>query len=711
MNDTPTPPIARQEPHRIEQLGRVRVDPYAWMKDENWQAVLRDPAALRADIATHLRAENAYANALLEPTTALQAEILAEMKGRLKQDEMSVPVPDGAWEYYARYEAGAQHPVHARRPRGVDTGEQVLLDVQALSLGHDYYVVAGGQHSPDHRLYAYAEDAQGSEVYRIQVRDLETGETLPGPVESSTGDFAFSPDNAWIFWTLRDEHGRPTRIYRRPARGGEDVLVYQEADPGFFIGVEVSASRAWIMITCGDQETSETLLIPASDPTAAPRVAAPRVKGERYSLIHWPGAAHDRFIVHTNTGDAIDFTLMQTPVSDPGRESWRPWVPHRPGHFIIGVTAFAGHLAWIERRDVNNRILIVPLGQADAPDIRAVASEIAVEEEAYLLSLDGSYEFDTTTLRYGYQSPTTPRHSYDYDMATGARTLRKVQEVPSGHDGSAYVTRRLQATAADGEQVPITVLMRRDTPTDGSAPLLLYGYGSYGHAIEASFSTRTLSLVDRGWIHAVAHVRGGSEKGRGWFLDGRGRAKPNSFTDFVACARQLIATGHGSAGGIVAHGASAGGLLMGAVANLAPELFAGIVAQVPFVDMLNTMSDTSLPLTPPEWPEWGNPITDPDAYDLIAGYSPYDNLRAAPYPTILAMGGLSDPRVTYWEPAKWAARLRDVSTSGNPVLCRINMEAGHGGASGRFDSLKEAALVQAFAIWAWDRSRPGAVTG
>ncbi|WP_419729224.1 S9 family peptidase [Lichenicola sp.] len=710
MTEVPSPPTARQEPHRIEQLGRVRVDPYAWMKDENWQAVLRDPAALRADIAEHLRAENAYANALLEPTTSLQAEILAEMKGRMKQDEMSLPVPDGAWEYYARYEPGAQHPVHARRPRGSSAGEQVLLDVQALSLGHDYYVVASAQHSPDHRLYAYAEDAQGSEVYRIQVRDLDTGETLPGPVESSTGDFAFSPDSAWIFWTWRDEHGRPTRIYRRPARGGEDVLVYQETDPGFFIGVEVSASRAWIMITCGDQETSETLLIPATDPTAAPRIAAPRVKGERYSLIHWPGGAHDRFIVHTNTGDAIDFTLMQTPVSDPDRSAWRPWVPHRPGHFIIGVTAFAGHLAWIERRDVNNRILMVPIADADAPDIRAHAAEIAVEEEAYLLSLDGSYEFDTTTLRYGYQSPTTPRHWYDYDMTTGARTLRKVQEIPSGHDSGAYVTRRLQATTPDGAQVPITVLMRTDTPTDGTAPLLLYGYGSYGHAIEASFSTRTLSLVDRGWIHAVAHVRGGSEKGRGWFLDGRGRAKPNSFTDFVACARALIATGHGSAGGIVAHGASAGGLLMGAVANLAPELFAGIIAQVPFVDMLNTMSDTSLPLTPPEWPEWGNPITDPDAYDLIAGYSPYDNLRAAAYPTILAMGGLSDPRVTYWEPAKWAARLRDVSTSANPVLCRINMEAGHGGASGRFDSLKEAALVQAFAIWAWQRARPAAVT-
>ena len=711
---TALPPVARRQPHRIEQLGRVRIDPYAWMKDENWQAVLRDPLVLRPDIADHLRQENRYTEAVLEPTRALAATIQGEMKGRLKQDEMSLPIPDGPWEYYVRYEPGAQHPVHARRPADDPAAEQVLLDVQALSEGKDYYVVASAHHAPLHDLYAYAEDAQGSEVYRIQVKDLATGETLPDPADSSTGDFAFSPDGAWLFWTWRDPHGRPTRIYRRPSRGGADTLVYEEADPGFFIGVELSASRGWIMITCGDQETSEVRLIPGSDPTATPKVAAPRLKGERYGLTHWPrdppGGDGDRFIVHTNRGGAIDFALMQTSAATPGRDGWRDFVPHCPGHFVIGATAFSGHLAWIERRDVNNRILIVTQAASHASDIRAVATDIAVEEEAYLLSLDGSYEFDTTILRYGYQSPTTPRHWYEHDMTTGRRTLRKVQEIPSGHDSARYVTRRLAATADDGAHVPITVLMRHDTPTDGSAPLLLYGYGSYGHAIEASFSTRTLSLVDRGWIHATAHVRGGSEKGWGWFLDGRGPAKTNSFTDFVAVARHLVQAGYGAAGGIVAHGASAGGLLMGAVANLAPELFAGIVAQVPFVDMLNTMSDTSLPLTPPEWPEWGNPLEDSDAYDRIAGYSPYDNVAARAYPAILAMGGLSDPRVTYWEPAKWVARLREITIGDRPILCRINMEAGHGGASGRFDSLREAALIQAFAIWAWETSnapRPG----
>ena len=692
-------PVARRQPVRIEQLGHVRIDDYAWMKDENWQRVLRDPSALRADIAEHLRAENAHTASMLRPTEALQATILGEMAGRLKPDEMSPPLPDGPWEYYARYAPEAEQPIHARRLRG-GGAEQVLLDVEALARGQGYFVVADARHSPDHRLFAYAEDAQGSEVYRIRVKDLQTGALLDDPagcwpIESASGDFCFSPDSGYLFWSFRDEHGRPTRIYRRPARGGTDVLVYEEPDPGFFIGVGTSASRAWITITCGDQETSETWLIPAADPTAAPRLVAAREKGVRYALSHW----QDRFIIRTNLDGATDFKLMQAPADAPSRENWRDWVAHRPGHFIVHASAFRDHLVRVERFEANNVIVITGRDGDSHP--------IAVDEEACLLGLDASYEHDGPALRYSYQSPTTPRRWFEYDMCRRQRRLLKTQEIPSGHDPAQYRAARLQAPAADGETVPITLLMRRDTPLDGSAPLLLYGYGSYGHAIEPAFSTRTLSLVDRGWIHAVAHVRGGSEKGWGWFLDGRGPRKPNSFTDFIACAEHLIATGHGAAGRIVAHGASAGGLLMGAVANLRPELFGGIVAGVPFVDMLNTMSDTSLPLTPPEWPEWGNPIEDEAAYRLIAGYSPYDNLRPQPYPAILALGGLSDPRVTYWEPAKWAAKLRATTTGDAPVLLRVNMEAGHGGASGRFDSLKEAALIQCFAIWCLDRTAGG----
>jgi len=694
---TPAPPPTRKTPQRIEQLGRVRTDNYAWMKDDNWQRVLRDPTVLRADIRDHLDAENAYCQAMLAETEALQQEIVAEIKGRMKQDESSVPSPDGPWEYYVRYDPGAQHPVHARRRRG-ETAEEVLADADALAKGHDYYVLAAARHSPDHRLFAYAEDAQGSEAYRVRIKDLATGDLLPEAIENCTGNFAWSADSAWLFWTFRDENGRPARVYRRPVGAGADadVLVYHEPDAGFFLRVGLTSSRAYLVIGCGNQQTSEAWLIPAADPTAAPRLVEPRQTGVRYDLQHWDG----RFIIRTNADDAVDFKLVSALEDAPGRANWRDWIAHEPGRLIVGTAAYADHFARIERIDVNNRIAVTS---------RETGREhvIAVDEEAFVLRLQGGTEYDGTALRYTYESPTTPRQWFDFDMRTHAATLRKTQEVPSGHDPAQYVTRRLHARAADGAEVPVTVLMRRDTPADGTAPLLLYGYGSYGMAMEPSFSIRNLSLVDRGWVWAIAHVRGGSEKGWGWFLDGRGPRKPNTFTDFIAAAEHLADQGLGRRGAIVAMGGSAGGLLVGAVANMRPELWAGIVANVPFVDVLNTMSDTSLPLTPPEWPEWGNPLEDPAAYDAIAAYSPYDNVAPRSYPAILATTGLSDPRVTYWEPAKWAARLREATTGGRPVLLRTNMGAGHGGAAGRFDSLKETALNYAFAIWAYTNRGQG----
>jgi oligopeptidase B len=437
-------------------------------------------------------------------------------------------------------------------------------------------------------------------------------------------------------------------------------------------------------------------LIPAADPTAAPRVVHPRETGLRYDLEHWDG----RFLIRTNADGAIDFKVVEAPVETPGRAHWRDWAAHRPGRYVVGIGAYKDYFVRLVRENASNSLLITPRGAAlEARD----GHVIAFDEEAFALGLSGGYEFDTTILRFVYESPTTPRQWFDYDMATRARVLRKTQEIPSGHDPAAYVTRRLQARAPDGAEVPITVLMKADTPLDGSAPLLLYGYGSYGIPMEPHFSIRNLSLVDRGWIWATAHVRGGSEKGWGWFLDGRGEKKTNTFTDFIACAEHLTAGGYGTAGRIVAYGGSAGGLLMGAIANLRPDLWAGIIGAVPFVDVLNTMSDVSLPLTPPEWPEWGNPLRDAAAYDRIASYSPYDNIAALPYPAVLATGGLSDPRVTYWEPAKWVARLRELTTGDAPILLKINMEAGHGGASGRFEFLKEIALDYAFAVWAVER--------
>lgn len=683
-----TPPVARTDPRRITQLGRVRVDDYAWMKDENWQDVLRDPSVLRADIAAHLHAENAYTAAILAPTEALQADIVAEMKGRIRQDDSYPALPHGPWRYYMRFAAGAQHPIHARHPEGRPQDETVLLDVDQAARGHDYFSVAATAHSPDHRLFAHAEDSQGSEIYRIVIRDIASGAQVGPAIESCSGNFAFSPDSAWLFWTWRDDHGRPTRIFRRRIGTDADTLVYHEQDPGFFIGIEASRSGRWIVISASNQDTSESWLIPGARPEDAPRCVEPRRNGVRYDLSHWG----DRFVILTNADGAVDFKLAEAPDTAPGRANWRDLVPHEPGRYITGCMAFSGHLVWRERRDANTALVI--------RDADGRQHTLSSDEDAYVLSLSGSYEYDTRELRYVYQSPTTPRQWHAYDMQARTRHLLKTQDIPSGHDPALYRCWRLTATAPDGEQVPITVLGRRGTPIDGSAPLLLYGYGAYGHAIEPAFSTETLSLVDRGWFYAIAHVRGGSEKGWNWFLGGRGRNKPNSFTDFIACAEELIAACFTGAGRIVGDGRSAGGMVMGAIANMRPDLWAGIVAVVPFVDELNTMSDTSLPLTPPEWPEWGNPLQDEAAYDLIAGYAAYEQVAPRPYPAILAIGGLTDPRVTYWEPAKWVARLRTHTTATRPILLRTNMEAGHAGASGRFDSLKESALIQAFAIWA-----------
>jgi len=691
MTQRPVPPVARKIPVTIEQLGRTRTDDYQWMKDDNWQAVLRDPSLIKADVKEHLTAENAYREAMLASTLPLQEAMFEEMKGRIKQDDSSVPAPDGDWEYYTRFNTGDQHPLYSRRPRGQSTGEEILLDANALAAGKAYSEVGSAEHSPDHSLFAYAEDAQGSEVFQIYVKDLKTGEVLPDPIGSAHGSFTFSPDSQWIFWTNRDDNGRPDRIFRRPARGGETRLVHQEQDEGMFLGIGRSSDDAFILIWIGNQETSEARFIPGATPTSEPVVIEPRQMARLYDADHWG----DRWVIRTNADDSVDFKVVEAPTTTPGKTNWKDLIPHTPGRYIEGVALVNAYLARQERADANTRIII--------RDRAGDEHEIAVDEPAYTLSLGGASEFDTTVMRYGYNSPSTPTSTYDYDLSSRERTLRKVQEIPSGHDPADYVVERLNAPASDGQLVPVTVLRRKSTPVDGSAPLLLYGYGSYGIPMAASFSTGRLSLVDRGWIYAIAHVRGGSDKGWGWFLDGRKFRKKNTFTDFTAAADHLISRNYTRTGHIVAQGGSAGGLLMGAVTNMRPELWAGVIGQVPFVDVINTMSDISLPLTPPEWPEWGNPIEDAEAYDYMMSYSPYDQVAHMDYPAILATGGLSDPRVTYWEPQKWVAKLRPATTSGKPVLLKINMEAGHGGASGRFDYLKEVAHDYAFAIWAIDK--------
>ncbi|MEG2499081.1 S9 family peptidase [Brevundimonas sp.] len=691
----PVAPVAKKIPVTIEQLGRTRTDEYQWMKDDNWQAVLRDPKLIKADVRDHLTEENAYREAMMASTLPLQNEMFEEMKGRIKEDDASVPAADGPWEYYTRYNTGDQHPLYCRRPRGRADGEVILLDANALAKDKAYSDVGSVEASPDHNLYGYSEDAQGSEVFKIYVKDLANGAVLPDAIDSATGDFTFSPDSQWIFWINRNDNGRPDKVFRRPVRGGETTLVYEEQDEGMFLGLGRTSDDAFIQISVANQETSETRLIPGSQPTATPVVVEPRVEARLYEMDHWG----DRWVIRTNADDAMDFKIVEAPTDAPAKANWKDLVAHTAGRYIEGFDLTKDFVSRQERFDANTRIVI--------RDRAGAEHEIAVDEPAYSLSLAGASEFDTPTIRYTYNSMSTPTSVYDYDQKSRERTLRKVQEVPSGHNAADYVVERLNAPASDGQLVPVSILRHKNTPVDGSAPVLLYGYGSYGMSMSASFSTNRLSLVDRGFIYAIAHIRGGADKGWNWFLDARRFTKKNTFTDFIAAAEHLIAKDYARAGNIVAEGRSAGGLLVGAVTNMRPDLWAGVIGGVPFVDLINTMSDTSLPLTPPEWPEWGNPLEDVQAYDYMWSYSPYDQIAPKAYPAILATGGLSDPRVTYWEPQKWVARIRPVTTSSNPVLLKINMEAGHFASSGRFDYLKDIALDYAFAIWAvnkgWER--------
>jgi len=696
MPNAPVPPVAKKIPVTIEQLGRTRTDDYQWMKDDNWQQVLRDPSIIKADVKEHLDAENAYREAMMASTEPLQLELFEEMKGRIKEDDSSVPLPDGPWEYYARYNAGAQHPLYCRRPRGRTDGEVILLDANALAEGKAYSSVGETEHSRDHALFAYSEDAQGSEVYRIFIKEIATGAFLGDPIESAMGGATFSADGEWVFWINRDDNGRSDKVLKRRTRGGEITTVYEEPDDGMYMGLDLSSDDRFIMISSGNGEQTEYRYVPADQPEATPLVIEPRREALRYDADHWG----DRWVIRTDADGAVDFKIVTAPTDAPGRANWTDLVPFTEGRLIESVSLFSGHLTRVERYEANTRIVVRTRGGEE--------HVIGVDEPAYALSQLGTYEYDSPMMRYAYTSPSTPTQTFDYDMASRERTLRKTQEVPSGHNIDDYVVERLNAPAGDGAMVPITVLRRRSTPVDGSAPVLLYGYGSYGIPMAATFNTNRLSLVDRGFIYAIAHIRGGSDKGWGWFLAARRMSKKNTFTDFIAAAEHLIERNYARAGNIVTHGGSAGGLLMGAINNMRPDLWAGVIGDVPFVDVINTMSDTSLPLTPGEWPEWGDPITDPAAYDYMMSYSPYDQVEPKAYPAVLATGGLSDPRVTYWEPEKWVAKLRPATTSGKPVLLKINMTAGHFSSSGRFDYLKDIAIVYAFAIWSiqrgWERA-------
>jgi len=687
-------PSAERRPHTQILHGITLADDYAWLRAENWQEVLRDPEKLDPLIRAYLEAENAYAQAALAPTEALQETLLAEMKGRIKEDDASVPDRDGPFEYFSRYRTGGQHPMICRRATGADE-ESVLLDADALAEGLPFFHLGGVEHSPDHRRLAWSADLSGAEFFTVRVRDLDTGQDLPDAVEESSGGaVVWAADASAFYYTRLDANHRPSRVFRH--RIGQpsdaDELVYEESDPAFFVALGRSQSGRFAEISVSDHETGESHLIDLADPSAAPRLIVAREKGVLVDVEHHPSFNGEAgLVVRTNGEGCEDFRLVWAPLADPRRENWRELVPHRPGVYIVAQALFADWLIRLEREDGLPRIVARRLETGEE-------HTISFAEEAYALGIDAGYMFATDTLRFSYSSMTTPTEVWDYDLKARTRVLRKRQEIPSGHDPSHYVTRRLHAKAADGETVPISILYRKGLEADGHAPCLLYGYGSYGISIPAAFSANRLSLVDRGFVYAIAHIRGGADKGRRWYREGKLAKKTNTFTDFIAAGEHLAREGWTSRGRIVAHGGSAGGLLMGAVTNMQPDLFGGVIAEVPFVDALNTMLDASLPLTPPEWPEWGDPINDAEAFRTILGYSPYDNVAPKDYPPMLVMTGLSDPRVLYWEPAKWVAKLRATKTDSNPLIFRINMDAGHAGASGRFDRLKEVALAYAFAI-------------
>ncbi len=693
----PGAPQAAEKPYSDTYHNITRNDPYAWLRDDNWQAVMKDPQALASDIRAHLEAENAYTDKVMAPTAALQEQLFAEMRGRIQEDEAGVPVNQGRLAFVTRYVSGGEHPLICCGARNSQADNmRVLIDGNQEAEGKDFFKIINHAACPQEQLLAWGYDDKGSEYFTVRLRDIQSGQDLDDILLDTGGSFGWSACGQFLFYVAIDENHRPHKIMRHEIGTAQkdDACIYDEADSGFFIGLSETRSGRYLIISAHDHQTAEAHLIDAQQPEAAPVCVAPRQTGIEYEVDD--DAARNRLVIVTNwdeAGKADDFQIVTAPlpIIKNDKSDWQILRPHKAGCLVLDALPFANHMAVLLRENALPRIEITNLSDN-------TEAAIAFDEEAYDVSFGAMAEYDTAEMRFTYASMTTPTQTFDYNMADGARVLRKTQNVPSGHDASDYVTRRIIATGHDGAQIPVSLLYHKDTPLDGSAPVLLYGYGSYGITIPAAFSVTRLSLVERGFIYAIAHIRGGKACGHNWFMQGRGPQKTNTFRDFVSAAEALIEGGFTKAGQISIHGGSAGGLLVGATVNLAPQLFCSAIAEVPFVDVLTTMLDASLPLTPPEWPEWGNPIDSAEAYDLIASYAPYENIEPKAYPHILATGGLTDPRVTYWEPAKWIARLRATRQDEGLSLLRTEMTAGHGGKAGRFNQLYETAFVYAFVL-------------
>jgi oligopeptidase B len=692
-----SPPLARPEPVETVLHGDRRVDHYAWLRQKE-----------NPEVIAYLEAENSYTDAILRPTETFQETLYQEMLGRILQTDLSFPYRLRGYLYFTCTEEGKQYPTHCRRVDAGGSLDEMLLDLNRLAEGHFFLGLGAFDVSNDNQLLAYALDRTGFRQYTLHIKNLWNGAIFPEAIERVTSA-VWAADNRTIFYTVEDATTkRSYRLYRHSAGSAEpDMLVYEETDERFRIEIERTRSGAFLLLVITSHTTSEVRFLPVGQPSGEFRVIAAREADHEYYVDHHPnpltrehrGANPEDmggyFFIRTNSKGRT-FRLVCAPVADPQRAKWRQVIANRRDVMIFGADVFRSHIVLSEREGGLPYLRIVDLG-VEAPDALSASHRIEFAEPAYNASLGNNPEFDASFVRYQYESFVTPRSVFDYDVRTRERVLRKEQPVLGGYDAFEYVSERLHAATADGARVPISLVYRRDTPLDGTAPLLLYGYGSYGHSIAVSFSSNRVSLLDRGVIFAVAHVRGGGELGKPWHDAGRLRQKRNTFTDFIAVAEHLIARRYTASEGLVIEGGSAGGLLMGAAANMRPELFRMVISHVPFVDVLNTMLDASLPLTVGEYEEWGDPRTAED-YFYMKSYCPYTNLEAKPYPAMLVKTGLHDSQVMYWEPAKYVAKLRTLKADTNALLLKTNMGAGHGGASGRYDYLREIALDYAFLL-------------
>ena len=662
------------------------IDNYSWIKQKDWKEVILNPNKLNTQVKKYLDEENLFKENQLKDINDIEKKLFEELKSKIKNEDNSVPKKDGNYLYGYKYNKNSEYPIYYRK-NTTNNSEEIILDCEKKSKTHTYFNVASISHSHDHKHVAYNIDTNGSEYFSIFIEDIQKQELLSPEIKNTTGDIVWSLDNNYIFYVRLDQNHRPTKVFKHKigSNSEKDLLIYEEKDPSFFCSINLSKTKNYLFIRTADHETSEYLFINLKLNEITPTLFKKRVKKIEYDLEH-----HEKFfLISTNIDNAKNFKIMIS--HEESYQKWEEFIPYEKVNLILDFILLKNWLIRLERTEGSENIIILNLNNKNQ-------HKISFNEEAYNLSLDHGYEYETDTFRYSYSSPTTPKSVFDYDCKSKKLELKKTQEVPSGHNKDDYICKKIFATAHDNEKIPITILYKKGVKLNSNNYLLLYGYGSYGISIPSNFSTNRLSLVDRGIIYAIAHIRGGKEKGYEWYENGKLLNKKNTFLDFISCAEKLCEDKYTSPKKIVAQGGSAGGLLMGYIANERPDLFLGIIAQVPFVDICNTMLDEDLPLTVTEIPEWGDIKNDKKSFLYVKSYSPYDNVKKQNYPHMLVTGGISDPRVTYWEMTKWVAKLRENKTDNNLLLLHMNMTAGHSGASGRFDYLKEIAMEYGFVL-------------